>query len=112
MINRLPAKTRNLVTGVALISPSHHAAFEIGIWSWLFDRYEDAANDLVPELEKLGDYPILCLSGTREKHCLCKDHGVSRIKTVLLPGGHHLGRDYDRVVAAILSGLGLQGKHS
>lgn len=60
---------------------------------------------LLPELTKPEAYPVLCLAGDEEDDCLCRDHNLTGVKSVMLPGGHHLGGDYDRLVDTLVLGL-------
>lgn len=105
MINRLPAPTRNHVSGIVLISPAHHADFEITLLSWLEITSSDSDYILRPEVGKLSSYPLLCVAGREEKNCLCRDNDLPWVKSVLLPGGHHMGEDYDAIVRTIVSEL-------
>lgn len=105
LVNRLPENTRSRVTGVALISPSHNADFEIKISSWLGNSSREPKYALLPELTKPEAYPVLCLAGDEEDDCLCRDHNLTGVKSVMLPGGHHLGGDYDRLVDTLVLGL-------
>ena len=109
MINRLPDEARASVAGVVLISPTHQADFEIHILSHLGWQSLDRDYPVLPEVIKLKDYPVMCLAGTEEDDCLCGDHGLPWMKTILFPGGHHLGKDYQGIVNAIFSHLILKG---
>lgn len=109
MINRLPDDVRSSVAGVALISPTHQADFEIHILSHLGWQSRDQDYPVLPEVIKLKGSPVMCMAGTEEENCLCRDHSLSWMKTILFPGGHHLGKDYQGIVNAIFSHLLLKG---
>ncbi|WP_321494317.1 AcvB/VirJ family lysyl-phosphatidylglycerol hydrolase [uncultured Desulfobacter sp.] len=99
-------KNKVWLTGVALISPSLHSDFEISISSWRGNSKREPKYPLLPELTKSEAYPVLCLAGDDDDDdCLCKNLNLTGVKSVLLPGGHHLGGDYDRLVDTLVLGL-------
>ncbi|WP_161626797.1 AcvB/VirJ family lysyl-phosphatidylglycerol hydrolase [Desulfospira joergensenii] len=105
MITRLSDPAKACVTGVVLISPTYQADFEIHVMEHLGWQSPDPDYPVLPELKKLRDYPVLCMAGAEEENCLCRDQSLPWIKTVLFPGGHHLGGDSEGIVNTILSNL-------
>ncbi len=100
MVNRLPDDTRRSIALVALLGPGLHTSLAMKGP----DRYQ-----LVPEAKRLGDVPLLCVYGTREKETLC--HSFSGTPATVLPlkGGHHFGGEYGVVGQAILDALHRRG---
>ncbi len=99
LVNRLPASTRGRVAEVALVGLSRAAAFEFHVTDWLGGG--DEGPPTVPEVERL-DVPVACLHGTDETDSACRSARGPRIHGIELPGGHHMGGQYDRVAEAIL----------
>ncbi len=100
MVNRLPNDTRRSIALVALLGPGLHTSLSMKGP----DRYQ-----LVPETRRLGELPVLCIYGTREKETLCHSFSGSPATVLPLKGGHHFGGKYDVVGQAILDALHRRG---
>lgn len=107
LVSRLAADLRPKVSGVALVGLSSQAQFEFHLSGWL-GGHGDPNFPTVPEIAKLKGTPVVCLQGEDDDDSACRDikSGISR--TVVLPGGHHMGGDYDRVGAIIMESVGLK----
>ncbi len=105
MISRLSENIRHHVAFIALISPSHDASFEFHLSDWLGGSPGQSGYKVMPEIENLKDYPLVCVAGSDESDNLCKDLTFPWVKSVILPGGHHLGGDYQRITQTILAGI-------
>ena len=103
MINRLPKENRKSVSGIVLIGPSRTAAFEFHISDWFGSTGEQGVHQVLPEVEKLEEFPLLCFMGSLESDSLCHDVKLPKAKIIILTGGHHLGGDYGRIAQTILS---------
>lgn len=101
LVSRLPADLRRRVSGVALVGLSSHAQFEFHLTGWLGGQ-GDPGFPTVPEIAKLKGTPVVCLQGEDDDDSACGDIKAGVSRTVVLPGGHHLGGDYARVGAVIL----------
>ncbi len=104
LASRLPADLRSRVAGIALIGLSMHAQFEFHVTGW-FGGHGDPNFPTGPEVSRLKGLPVLCLQGQDDDDSACRGIPAGLARTVVLPGGHHLGGDYARVSALILDAL-------
>ena len=51
------------------------------------------------------DLPFICIAGSDEDDSLCMEKGLKHTKTILLPGGHHFGGNYEELADKILNAL-------
>lgn len=100
-VNRMPARTRASVRLTTLLAPGKKAAFEFHVTNWIGNSGD---KPIEPEARKMPG-PTLCIYGVDERDsALCPDiESVAGVKLLATPGGHHLGGDYDAIVARILS---------
>ncbi|HEV7784024.1 MAG TPA: AcvB/VirJ family lysyl-phosphatidylglycerol hydrolase [Thermoanaerobaculia bacterium] len=99
--SRLPADLLGRVKVIALLGPSTKAAFEFHVTDWLGGGSE--GQPVLPEVKKLGGRPpVLCLHGSKESDSLCPSLTAAQGKSVVLPGAHHFGGDYEAVANLIL----------
>lgn len=105
LASRLPEDLRSRVAGIALIGLSMHAQFEFHVSGWL-GGHGDPKFPTGPEVARLKGLPVLCLQGQDDDDSACRGIPAGFGRTVVLPGGHHLGGDYARVGALILESLG------
>jgi len=99
--SRLPADLLGKVKLIALLGPSTKAAFEFHVTDWLGGG--SAGQPVLPEVKKLGGHPpILCLHGSKESDSLCPSLTAAQGKSVVLPGAHHFGGDYEALANLIL----------
>jgi type IV secretory pathway VirJ component len=103
LASRLPAELRSRVALVSLLGLSEQASFEFHVTGWL--GVETGHHPTVPEVNRLGATPVLCLRGEDENDSACRLLQGAAVRTVTLPGGHHFGGDYERIADAILSDL-------
>jgi type IV secretory pathway VirJ component len=107
LASRLPADLRSRVAGVALIGLSPHAQFEFHITGWL-GGHGDSNFPTAPEVARLRGMSVVCLQGEDDEDSACRDIPAGLARTLVLPGGHHLGGDYSRVGALIMDALDLK----
>jgi len=105
MVTRLPQDLRDRVALVALMGPGEQAAFEFHIGDWLHMAAKGPQYPILPELERLAGKHILCVSGEDEEDVLCKTIPRDLADVETLPGGHHVGGEYDKLVDAIVGHL-------
>ena len=101
IINRLPAATREKVAVGVVMGLSAHAVFEFHMGNWVSDVSSSGLPTL-PEMQRAGDTPLLCIYGTGETDTLCPQLDPTRVHVVQLPGGHHFNGDYQRLAQEIL----------
>jgi len=105
----LPASARSRVAGVGLIGLSRTAAFEFRVANWVGRSGQDE-RPTWPALEALpgliGNANVACLFGADETDSGCRSS--PGIELIRMPGGHHLGGDFegltDRLLAALAAG--------
>jgi phosphatidylglycerol lysyltransferase len=101
--NRLPQRTRDNIALNVLLAPGQKAAFEFHVVNWLG---KSGDKPILPEAVKLKAANTVCFYGTDEKaDALCPLLNASQTRTVAMPGGHHLGGDYDALAAQMLGFL-------
>jgi type IV secretory pathway VirJ component len=102
VVNHLPDEIKTKIIVIALLGPGPKADFEFHITDWLgsFDRR--GSQPVVPELNKLKGFHILCFYGEEDSDAICNDLDPSLAKAVPIPGGHRFGRKYAAIVQAIL----------
>jgi len=96
MVNRLSDDAKRAVGLVVLLGPAEMTGFAMHTP----DRFP-----LLPEVNRLGGIPLLCVNGTLEKHSVCRLLQPGEATVLTMNGGHHFGGDYDRIAHAILDAL-------
>jgi type IV secretory pathway VirJ component len=100
-VNRLPQATRARVALTAVMGMSDHALFEFHLTSWISDDNSGPAT--LPEINRIGGMPVLCIYGADEKDSLCPQLDPRKFKIVKLNGGHHFDGDYANLARQILA---------
>lgn len=104
MVSRLPKDLREKIKIMALLGPDITTDFEIELkdyWSNPKSKYE-----VLPEVKKCQPLKTLCFYGTEEKNSLCHDLDPSVAQSIVFPGGHHFGGDYERIARIIIEEAG------
>jgi len=99
LVNRLPEDLRGRVRSLSLIGLGPNASFEFHLTDWLGG---DSGLPTAAEIARLGTRPIQCFYGTDESDSPCRTLRGTALRTIELPGGHHLGGAYDSIAKAIL----------
>ncbi|MDD5711957.1 MAG: hypothetical protein PHY31_04265, partial [Smithellaceae bacterium] len=102
MVSRLPGEALVPVTLMVLLGPSREAAFEFHLSDWLGTGSEDSRYPVLPEIRKIHVGTILCFCGEEESGSPCRGLKAPNAQTIILPGGHHFGGDYERIANIIL----------
>jgi type IV secretory pathway VirJ component len=110
LVSRLPAELRARVALVGLLGLSEQASFEFHVTGWL--GVETGHHSTVPEVARLDTTPVLCLRGEDEADSACRLLRGPAVRTVILPGGHHFGGDYERIAEALLAAVDIAGSGS
>ena len=106
MINGISADLRQHIQSLALIAPSPSADFEINVGDWINQGSANPVYPVLPELKNLKEIPsVVCIGGSDETDGLCREIKLPWVKTIILPGGHHLGGDYRRLTQTILENI-------
>lgn len=102
-LNRLPARTRALVRLTALLGPGEKASFEFHVSNWIG---KSGDRPIAPEAKKMASAETLCIYGADErKDSLCPLLRDTGAQVVAMPGGHHLGGDYQALAAKVLAAV-------
>lgn len=97
VVTRLPEDTVRRLRLVCLLAPAEWIDFEFHLTDWLHGSKPRNALPVVPEIEKLKEFPLLVLYG-RDDHESCGARLDPSLGTVIaLPGDHHFARDYARI---------------
>lgn len=102
VVHRLSPDTLASVPLMTMIVPSRSATFEFHIAEWAGIDMDEGLPTL-PEMQSLHDMKTLCIYSTEEHDSLCPALHSSNVRSLALPGGHHIGGDYDRLANEILS---------
>lgn len=112
MISRLPEDLRKRVKLLALLGPSRTVNFKFHLMDWLKSSSRTDDLPVIPELQKLENVAFICFYGTDDKANICGEIRGQRVKSVPLEGGHRFGRNYERVLRAVLEEVkGLSTSH-
>jgi len=103
LTTRLTPELRSDVARVALLGLSSEASFEFHVTDWL--GLDAGHHATVPEVERLGSLPVLCLRGEDESDSACEAVRSPGLRVLTLPGGHHFGGDYGRIAHLIVDGI-------
>jgi type IV secretory pathway VirJ component len=102
-VNRLDARSKQLLAQVVLLAPSPKASFEFHASHWLGD--EDDGEPVLPEARRLDAAKTLCLYGAEDDDALCPQVAPDHARAVRLPGGHHFNGAYEALANLILAAL-------
>lgn len=101
MIARLPAQSRARVAGFVSIAGSRAAEFQFSTADWFTDASSGMA--VAPMLAKLAPLPMLCVYGAQDAGSVCPIVPAGAVRSLPLPGGHHIGGDFGAVIAPALA---------
>lgn len=101
----LAAGPRGRVRAMALLGPGRAAEFELHLTDFLTSG--GGGRPILPDVERLGATPLVCLYGRDEAdESLCPLlRGRAGARIVDLGGGHHFGGDYAGVAREVLQAL-------
>jgi type IV secretory pathway VirJ component len=102
MVTRLSEPLRSRVALVALLGPAREAGFEFHVGDWLGRGPGPQARPILPEVERLRGWPILCVYGQQEADSLCPTLPQGAAILDERPGAHHFGGDYEAIAERIL----------
>lgn len=104
IVGRLSPPLRAQVQRLSLLGLSPSADFQFHLSSWL-NIDSTRQYPTIPAIERLRGLPMICVKGTLENDSACPaiPHGL--VETVVVPGGHHFGRNAPLLVDHMLKGL-------
>jgi len=98
-IPRLPPATRKSIALSVLIGLGKRAQFEFHFSNWIHTGADGLP--IAPAMAKL-DASTLCIYGDDEKDSLCRVLKSTKMRTRMLPGGHHFNGNYRGLAKIIL----------
>jgi type IV secretory pathway VirJ component len=102
MLSRLPADVRASVDVVALLGLERSIDFRYHR-SWIpFYHPKETQYAVLPEVQKLRDYRLLCFYGEKEKDSLCHALDPQMATIIRERGSHHFAGNYSGIADAIL----------
>ena len=104
MMTRLPARWRERIPLLVLVSPAQFAGFQFHLTDLVSSKRRPGDLSLLPEVERLRGQRILCVYGNEDKGALCPVATPGLMKTVALNKGHQMGST-EGVGAMILDAL-------
>jgi type IV secretory pathway VirJ component len=110
-LTALPTAERSRVALVALVVPGRMVRMQASP-SELFPMSTPERSG-IPSARRLDWVSMLCLQGAEEPDSLCPYLALPNVRRIVLPGGHPLQRDADRVAAILLRAIaGVAGAKS
>ena len=106
VVNRLAPALRAQCQGVALFSPSTSTDFEIHV-SQMLSSHKQWPYDVVQEILRRADVPMLCFFGTEEHDFPVDRLSGPGLQVIRLAGGHHYEANQDDIAAIVLKRLGI-----
>lgn len=110
VIHRLPPSIVARIQVVVLLGPPARISFDIHWFDYIGQYTPSDSLPLAPEVKAINDRSILCVCGEGEVDSLCDEMLSEGATMVILPGGHHFGRDYDAVADTILNAIAADEK--
>jgi type IV secretory pathway VirJ component len=102
MLSRLPAEVRDSIDVVALLGLEPTIDFRYHP-SWIpFYHPREPQFAVLPEMQKLRGYRMLCFYGEKEKNSLCQALDPQMVTIIRERGSHHFAGNYAGIAEAIL----------
>lgn len=106
MLSRLPADVRASIDLVALLGLEPTIDFRYRpTWIPGQTRHEPQY-PVLPEVQKLAGYRVLCFYGEKEKDSLCHSLDPQVVTVIREPGSHHFAGNYGGIADEILAAVG------
>ena len=101
VFNLLPPESSARVASISLLGLGPGATYHISAGNWLpFARSNGSA--VLPEVERLGSTPTLCIEGAGEKKTICPELARLGVKVRQIGEGHHFSYLNKEIADAIL----------
>lgn len=100
--NRLPARLKRELRGMALFGLAPMASFEFHLVDLVKDTRRDSDVPMMPELERLRGLRMVCVYGNEEPTSGCRDAPTGLLRTDARSGGHHFDGNAEALVAHVL----------
>ena len=107
LVSRLPPELRSRIALLAMLGLEHQASFRFHLADIIGIASHEDAVPVLPEVEKLGGLPMLCVQGSDEKNSLCSSLPPALARVETRRGGHRIsGSQGPEVVNLILKAVG------
>jgi type IV secretory pathway VirJ component len=103
--SRLSPELRRRLTTLTLVSPGQWAGFRFHLIDLVRDVHRADDLPVAPEIEKLKDLSITCISGRRDSNALCPTLSAENVQVVMLEGGHRITGGYEVMAEWLVRGL-------
>jgi type IV secretory pathway VirJ component len=101
VVNRLPPDLRAHIASVSLLGIDAHASFEVRITGWVGG--DDGGPPTRPELDLIGNVPVLCIYGEGETDSICPGLPAGPVAREQIGKGHHFSGEYATLADRILA---------
>ncbi len=106
IVNKFPEELRSKIQLLVFLGPGRSADFKFHLTDWLNKSSSGINYPVQPELEKLYGKKILCFYGEDDKDAICKNLNQTKVKSIMISGGHRVGGKFDSIVSEILNEIG------
>jgi len=107
MVSRLPPELRSRIALLAMLGLEHSASFRFHLADIIAAHSHEDALPVLPEVEKLGGLPMLCVQGSDEGKSLCSSLPPALARVETRRGGHRIsGSQGPELVGLILRAAG------
>jgi len=94
--------TLGRITGLVLLAPGPYATFEVSPLDWLRSGESPTDTSVVPALTRLASrLDVLCVEPEQAGESGCPGAPAPRVRTLVLPGGHHFSGNFEALAARI-----------
>jgi type IV secretory pathway VirJ component len=109
MVSRLPPQLRSRIALLAMLGLEHSASFRFHLADIIANVSHEDALPVLPEVEKLGGLPMLCVQGSNEENSLCSSLPPALARVEIRRGGHRIpGSQGPELVSLILAAAQVQ----
>lgn len=102
IVSRLDQDTYNTVVEVALLGISRSVEFQFHLTDWFGNTPSKNALQVLPEILKIKNKPVLCFYGEEEVDDPAKELHADNIRVIKMPGGHHFGGAFTSIADEII----------
>jgi type IV secretory pathway VirJ component len=103
--SRLAPELRRRITTVTMVSAGPWAGFKFHLIDLVKDVHRPDDLPVAPELDKLSDLRIVCISGKQDPGALCPGLTGGRVQVIMLDGGHRITGGYEVMAEWLVQGL-------
>ena len=102
MVSRLPPELRSRIALLAMLGLEHSASFRFHLADIIAAHSHEDALPVLPEVEKLGGLPMLCVQGSDEGNSLCSSLPPALARVETRRGGHRISGSQGRELVGLI----------